>query len=93
MLERLGDWEHSLDEDGLRTILRSALEYYSSEPKREEIQHSVTAIKSALPRAQRLVVLDDLLSIARSDGPVTEGEREIVESLSTAWSIDVRIAK
>ena len=92
MLSRLGEWEPDLDEEQLRSILRTALQYYSQGPDRDDIQDSIASIKDALPRSQRLIILDDLVTIARSDGSVTDAEREIVESLSSAWHIDVRIA-
>ncbi len=92
MLKRLGEWEPGLSEEDLRSILRTALQYYGQSPGKQDIQDSVTAIKEALPRAQRLIVLDDLICIARADGTVKEGERDVVESLSSAWNIDVRIA-
>jgi uncharacterized tellurite resistance protein B-like protein len=92
MIDRLGEWEPDLTEETLRSILRTALHYYSQSPDRADIQDSVSAIKEALPRSQRLVILDDLITIARADGTVKEGEREIVESLSMAWNVDIRIA-
>ena len=92
MINRLGEWEPDLDEEELRSILRRALQYYSQGPDAEDIQDSIQAIKDALRRSQRLIILDDLITIAKSDGDVTAEEREIAESLSAAWRIGVRIA-
>jgi len=92
MIDRLGEWEPELDEQTIRSILRTALEYYSQSPDQDDIKDSVLAIKNALQRSQRLVVLDDLVTIARADGNVKVGEREIVESLSSAWDIGIRFA-
>jgi len=92
MIDRLGEWEPDLSEEDLRGILRTALQYYGQSPDKEDIQDSIRAIKEALRRSQRLIVLDDLITIAKSDGDVTDAEREIAESLSAAWHIDVRIA-
>lgn len=92
MIDRLGEWEPELDETKIRAILRTAIEFYGQSPGQADIQDSVEAIKDALPRTQRLVVLDDLVTIARADGNVKVGEREIVESLSNAWNVDIRIA-
>ena len=92
MIDRLSEWEPDLDEPTIRSILRTALQYYAQSPDQNDIQDSVSAIKEALPRAQRLVILDDLVTIARADGTVKTGEREIVESLSAAWNVDIRIA-
>jgi len=92
MIERLGQWEPDLDEKQLRDILRSALQYYGQGPSSQDIQDSIEAIKEALPRSQRLIIIDDLVTIARADGEVGEGEKDVVERLSSAWHIDVRIA-
>jgi len=92
ILTRLGGWEPDLAEEQLRAIVRTALQYYGQNPGKEDLQDSVKAIKDALPRAQRLIVIDDLICIARADGTVKEGEREVVESLSSAWNVDVRIS-
>lgn len=92
MIERLGEWEPDLEEEDLRGILRTALQYYAQGPDASDIHDSIAAIKESLRRSQRLIILDDLITIAKSDGDVTEAERDIVESLSAAWNIDVRIA-
>lgn len=92
IVNRLGEWEPDLNETQIRSILRTTLEYYAQSPDENDIKDSVLAIKSALPRAQRLVVLDDLVTIAKADGTVKEGERTIVETLSSAWNVDIRIA-
>lgn len=92
MKDRLGEWEPELDKGMVLSILRTALEYYSQSPGQVDIQDSVLAIKEALPRTQRLVILDDLVTIARADGNVKVGEKEIMESLSNAWNVDIRIA-
>ncbi|MDE2996807.1 MAG: TerB family tellurite resistance protein [Bacteroidota bacterium] len=91
MLGRLGEWEPDLNQEQLRSILGTALQYYGHGPDTEDIQDSISVIKDALPRSQRLIILDDLITIARADGEAKDAEREIVENLSTAWSIDVRI--
>ena len=92
MIDRLGEWEPGLSEEELRGIMRTALQYYSQSPDAEDIQDSINALKDALRRSQRLIILDDLITIAKSDGEVTSEEREIAESLSAAWRIGVRIA-
>lgn len=92
MVDRLGEWEPDLEKDQLRGILRTSLQYYGSGLDKDDILDSVKAIKEALPRSQRLIVIDDLVTIAGADGTVKEGEKDMVEMLSSAWNIDVRIA-
>ncbi|MDA0752463.1 MAG: TerB family tellurite resistance protein [Bacteroidetes bacterium] len=92
MIGRLGEWEPDLEEDQLRAILRTALHYYGQGPEREDIRDSVLSIKEALSRSQRLIILDDLITIARSDGEISDKEKDVLENLSAAWHIDIRIA-
>jgi uncharacterized tellurite resistance protein B-like protein len=92
MIDRLGEWETQLTVEEIRSILRAAIDYYSQGPNENDLTDSVLAIKEALPKSQRLIVLDDLVTIAKADGTVIESEKDIVESLSSAWNIDVRIA-
>lgn len=92
MVNRLGEWEPDLKEEAVREIIRTALVYYGQSPDAADIGDSISAIREALRRSQRLIILDDLITIAKADGAVTDAERDIVESLSAAWHIDVRIA-
>ena len=92
MVNRLGEWEPDLKEEAVREIIRTALAYYGQSPDAADIGDSISAIREALRRSQRLIILDDLITIAKADGAVTDAERDIVESLSAAGHIDVRIA-
>lgn len=92
MVSQLAEWEPGLDETDIRSIIKTALYYYGQGPDAADIGDSINAIKAALRRSQRLIVLDDLVTIAKADGDVTDTERNIVESLSAAWHMDVRIA-
>lgn len=92
MIDRLGEWEPDLSEEQLRSILRTALQYYGQGPDKHDIHDSVTAIKESLSRSQRLIILDDLITIARADGEISDQEKDVLENLSNAWKIDIRIA-
>jgi uncharacterized tellurite resistance protein B-like protein len=92
VVDRLGEWEPQITEEQLRSILRTALQYYAQGPDRQDIQDSVASIKEQLSRSQRLIILDDLITIARSDGDITNQEKDVLENLSSVWHIDVRIA-
>lgn len=92
MIGRLGEWEPDLTEEQLRAILRTALQYYGQGPEMQDIQDSVSAIKESFSRSQRLIILDDLITIARADGEISNQEKDVLENLSHAWAIDIRIA-
>lgn len=91
MIDRLGDWQSSLDEDAVRKVLREALTFYSQEPSQEAFQESVAAIRDHLPAVQRLALLDDLMQIGQSDGAMQASEREMLSTMSRAWGVSVRV--
>ena len=93
MVERLSQWSPDLTESGVRAVLRSALEYYSTGPEAFDLEATVESVSDALPKAQRLVVLDDLMAIAEADGQFRTEEEEILETLSAAWRVDVRLPR
>ncbi len=91
MIERLNDWKPELTEPDVRGVLREALTFYSKGPGSGALQRSVDAIRNNLPVVHRLVLLDDLAYVARSDGPISTLEEEILISLSNAWGVGVRM--
>lgn len=91
ILERLAEWQPDLDEVATRRVIGDVLAFYASEPARDRLQSSVSAIKESLPMMQRLVLLNDLVYIAESDGEFTHHEKEMLASLSSAWEIPVRL--
>ncbi len=91
MIECLDEWQPDLQEDGIRTVLREALGFYAQGPDPAALQRSIEAIKDGLPLLQRLALLDDLVYIARVDGELTEHERDMLASLSSAWDIGIRL--
>jgi len=90
-LARLQEWRPDLSEERVREVFRRALQVYADEPARALIQESVVALKSALPLAQRLAILDDLYTVARADGGLTEDERTLVREFARAWDVNVRL--
>lgn len=92
MVDRLSRWSPDLNEDGIRAVLRSALEYYAGGPESFDLEATIESVSDTLPRAQRLVVLDDLMAIAEADAPIRGEERDILETLSAAWRVDVRLS-
>ena len=91
MIGRLNDWQADLSEEAVRKILREALAFYSEEPTSDALQHSVEVIRQQLSTVHRLVLLDDLAFIARADGGVSEQEQELLDMLSNAWNVNIRL--
>lgn len=91
MLSRLQAWQPEMDEQEARSMLREVLTFYSREPGKDVLQDAVGAIREMLPVVQRLAILDDLTQIGKADGHLGKNEQEILESLSRAWGVSVRI--
>ena len=91
ILERLRQWQPDLDAESLENVVREALAFYSSQPDQEALAASLRAIKKALPPIQRIAFLDDLVYIAKTDGAINEHDREMIQTLSNAWGVEVRV--
>ena len=91
MLERLQQWQPDLEAGALQDVVRDALRFYSSQPDSDALGASLKAIKEALPPIQRIAFLDDLVYIARADGEINEHEESMIQSLSSAWGVEVKM--
>jgi len=91
VLGRLQDWHEEVTEDDAREVLREVLTFYGEQPSEEALEASVRSIKEALPPAQRLVALDDLMTIADIEGDRSGNKREMIEGLADAWGVPVRM--
>jgi uncharacterized tellurite resistance protein B-like protein len=92
LIERLGHWRSELDEQDVRNVIRTALETYSGSEMRAGLQHSASSIRERLPHALRLIVLDDLISVAESDGAMNASERDMIGTLAQAWQLGMRVS-
>ena len=91
ILERLQEWHEEITEDEAREVLREVLSFYSAQPTDEALSDSVRAVKDTLPVVQRLVALEDLVTIASVEDDYNEHKREMIEGLSEAWDVPVRL--
>ena len=91
IIERMSQWQPDKSEKEIRSILRHVLQFYATQPADRDFGRSITAIRMSFPIPQRLAVLDDLLYVARSDGEITDHEREMIATLSHAWGVGVRL--
>lgn len=90
-LDRLREWRSDLSDEAARDVFRRALQVYADDPEQSLIQDSLGALKQALTGVQRLAMLDDLYSVARADGELTDTERELLLNLARAWDVNVRL--
>ena len=91
ILERMQEWHDQISEDEAREVLREVLAFYSEQPTGEALEASMRAIKEALPVVQRLVALEDLMSLASVEGDRNQHKRQMIEDIAEAWEVPVRI--
>lgn len=91
MMTRLGGWRSDLDPDDLQAVIRTALEVFSEVNLIEVLQQCAVSVRERLPHALRLIVLDDLIAVAESDGSMNRNEADMIGSLAQAWQLEVRI--
>jgi uncharacterized tellurite resistance protein B-like protein len=89
--KRLQPWQPDLDEEAIDDVIRTALRVYADADE-AVIQHVVQTLNEALPDVQLLAVLDDIYCMARADGPVTDAEESLIDTLGAAWDVQVRLS-
>lgn len=88
VLQKLQEWEPSLDAAAVRAVMEQAMERYAHGPDPAMLAVSVEAVKSALPAAQRKAALQDLVQIANIDGIFLDSEEDLLNDLAAAWGLD-----
>ncbi|MFT5514060.1 MAG: tellurite resistance protein [Rhodothermales bacterium] len=91
LMGRLGGWRSDLDNEDLEDVLRTSIEVYSTVNLTAGIQQSAMSIRDRLPHALRLIVLDDLITVAECDGIMNRIESDMIGSLAQAWQLGVRL--
>jgi uncharacterized tellurite resistance protein B-like protein len=90
ILERMQEWHDQISEDEAREVLREVLAFYSEQPTGEALEASMRAIKEVLPVVQRLVALEDLMSLASVEGDCNQHKCQMIEDIAEAWEVPVR---
>lgn len=91
IVERVREWDASLDDEDARDIVRDALAFYAQEPDEDVLGQTIMTIKNSLAPMRRLILLDDLYYIAYADGTFNENERDMITSLAEAWGVSIRL--
>jgi uncharacterized tellurite resistance protein B-like protein len=91
IIDRVCQWDASLNDEEARDILRDVLAFYAQEPGEDVLGQTIMTIKNSLEPMRRLILLDDLYQIAHADGAFKENERNMITSLAEAWGISVRL--
>jgi len=88
ILNKLQQWEPSLDEDAVRAVMEQAMDRYARGPDPAMLVVSIEAVKNALPAVQRKAALNDLIQIANVDGVFLDSEEDLLNDLVAAWDLD-----
>lgn len=87
MMERLGAWDESLDDDQVRDIVLEAIVAYTERDRDAEVTRAMLGIRADVSAVERLFALDDLIEIAEADGEVIESEKELISALRRIWAL------
>ena len=90
ILGRMSEWHPEVSEEDAREVLREVLTFYAEQPSEEALEDAMRSVKETLPSVQRLVVLNDLVSIAAIEGE-NEHKQAMIEGLADAWNVPVRM--
>ena len=88
ILNKLQQWEPSLDDDAVRAVMEQAMDRYARGPDPAMLVASIEAVKNALPAVQRKAALNDLIQIANVDGVFLDSEEDLLNDLVAAWGLD-----
>jgi uncharacterized tellurite resistance protein B-like protein len=91
IIDRVRQWDASLNEEEARDILREVIAFYAQEPDQDVLGQTIMTIKNSLEPMRRLILLDDLYQIAHADGAFKENERNMITSLADAWGVSIRL--
>ncbi len=87
ILNKLKEWQADRSEEQVRAVLQAAMERYSQGADEASLVASIEAVRDALPEAQRMAVLNDLIAIANADGVFLDSEEDLINRLMTAWDV------
>jgi uncharacterized tellurite resistance protein B-like protein/molybdopterin converting factor small subunit len=87
ILNKLREWGSGRSEADVRAVLKAALQRYAQGPSEEVLGASIQAVKAAMPEAERMAALNDLIQIANADGLFLDDEEDLINSLMDAWSV------
>ena len=91
ILKKLKEWQPTFTESKVGTVLNTALECYANGHDEERLSMSITSVRDNLPRAKRMMVLNDLIQIANADGVFLDDEEDMINRLKTAWDVDAYV--
>lgn len=81
----LSEWIPGVEEERVLEVVKEAMHAYVQGPDRRVFEDSVAALKRSVPVHQRPTLLADLQRIAKSDGEISDREREVMEQIAEAW--------
>jgi uncharacterized tellurite resistance protein B-like protein len=87
---RLREWEPDRSGEEIRDVLQRAVKTFNDYAGDPFVEESLETIGESLFSVQHLIVLDDLQTISRADGPPTREQQRRLQSLAETWEMSIR---
>lgn len=84
---RLGAWQTQATEETVLSAIKDALEDYTEETARSEVDAAVRRVREMMDQDQLSTIVDDLTRIAMSDDKFLHEEGTFIGDLAHAWNV------
>ena len=88
MVDRLKEWYPEVGSARAQRILHEVMLTYLGGHSREMVDAAMASIKAAMPKAERIAVLNDLADVATADGALVPGEISFIRDLARYWELE-----
>ncbi len=88
MSQKLGDWVPPSSKNKISDILNQVMLVYLGESRTQMLDTSVASLREAMPKGQRIAILNDLADMASADGTIVPGEVGFIQRLAAQWEVD-----
>ena len=89
--DKLRNWYPEEDQERIEEVMKEVMLMYVGGSSEQMLETSVASLRQALPKGQRIAVLNDLADIASADGFIAQGEVSFIQQLAQRWEVDQEI--
>ena len=86
--EKLRSWYPEEGQEQIERVMKEVMLMYVGGSSEQMLETSVASLREALPKGQRIAVLNDLADIASADGFIAQGEVSFIQQLAQRWEVD-----
>lgn len=87
--EKISEWVPGTTAGDVQPIVREVLDTCVQGPDERLIADSIEAVGEAVPAHQQGALLDDLRYVALADGKLLAEEKQMIDRLAKAWSVEL----